>query len=1144
MSKLSVHLQIYSEYSIDRSIICIDELIALAKQYKIPALALTDMQNLCAMVKFYQACIKEGIKPILGCHLLIKDKEQTFGLLLYCQNSQGFQNLNTLISLSYMDAEHRLPKEALTPERTENLLAIIPSSDSEFRQLTQTKHTQKKNTKISFWQARFPNRFYVGLSRYGHPEDEIRIQQDLELATLANWPTIALHPTVFLKPEQFQTHEARVCIHNGEQLHDPQRTVHFREKQYFLPAAELQQVFSDLPIAVENACYFAQRCNFHLPLEQLHLPEYPTNNALSIDIMLEKQSLQKLEPYLTELEENARKTYIERLTFEVSIIKKMGFSAYFMIVADFISWAKKQNIPVGPGRGSGAGSIVAYALGITTIDPIKHQLLFERFLNPERVSMPDFDIDFCMEQRDKVIQYVTQRYGQENVAQIMTYGTMAARGVLRDVGRVLGHPYGMVDSLAKLVPMEIGMTLSQALKQEPQLQERYDQDPEVTKLLNLGLELEGLVRNVGKHAGGVVISPKPLQHFCPLYREAPQDPAVTQLDKDDLETLGLVKFDFLGLRTLTIIHWTLKTLKESLGLSIDIEKIPLDDPKTFNLLQSGKCTAIFQLESRGMQELIFRLQPDIFEDIVALVALYRPGPLQSGMVDDFVDRKHGRQTIRYPHIAAKDILEATYGVILYQEQVMQLAQVLSGYSLGQADILRKAMGKKKHAEMAKQRDRFTEGAIKNNIPEDKAEQIFDLMEKFAGYGFNKSHSVCYALLSYQTAWLKAHHKTAFMAAVLSADLDNTDKINILLKDCKKQNITITPPHINESHSHFTRLSEDSISYALSAIKGIGQGMAEQIVKQRQQPFDSLFDLCRRLQPHKINKKTLEALICSGSLDCWKITRAKLFASIDIALQDAVQYQRNVSSKQQDLFNFDQQAPNVQYQDAKPWSLQLKLKYEKQFLGLYLSGHPLDPFREELKQMAISAIQNISPQTTGPIRVAGFLTDLRIIQNRQGKQLALATIDDGQAETIAIVTTKHFPLCQEKIALNTWYIIDGKREKDRFKPQYRIQIEHLRTIEDIRVQYPPRLIFHIPDAQLKSLLSKLESTLKTMKRGPSPIIIAYQDSAEKISYHQCSDTWSIAFTNTCQETLEGSNLSPKLQYPKAVKSLTIKSAVTL
>ena len=849
MSPDFIHLRVHSEYSLVDGLISVKPLMKAVSELQMPAVAISDVSNLFALVKFYRAALAQGIKPVVGAEMWVEcqnDSSHCTKLVLFATNSVGYQNLTRIVSLGFMEGrqqEKAVAKREWLHQHAEGLIVLSGAEEGEIGDALIKGNRPLAKSILREWMSIFPDRFYIELQRNGRPNQELYISKALELASEFECPPVATNEVCFLKQTDFDAHEARVCIYEGRTLDDPRRPRRHSEQQYLRSTQEMQELFADVPAALQNSVEIAKRCNLQLTLGKNYLPDYPIPEGMTEHEFLKKVCLEGLDARLADIPPTDvegqpvdSKQYYERLDYEVGIITQMGFPGYFLIVMDFIRWARDNRIPVGPGRGSGAGSIVAWALKITDLDPIKYELLFERFLNPERVSMPDFDIDFCMDGRDRVIQYVADTYGREAVSQIITFGTMAAKAVVRDVARVQGKAYGLADKLSKLIPFEVGMTLDKALKESSDFKNFVETSAEAAEILEMSLKLEGVVRNVGKHAGGVVIAPGRITDFSPVYLDEAGENVVTQFDKDDVESVGLVKFDFLGLRTLTIIDWALETInkeRQAEGLdAINIDRIPLNDGDVYKMLSQGNTTAVFQLESRGMKDLIKRLLPNRFEDIVALVALFRPGPLQSGMVDDFIDRKHGA-AVTYLHPGLEPILENTYGVILYQEQVMQIAQVLAGYTLGAADMLRRAMGKKKAEEMAKQREIFDKGAAENNIDPKIATEIFDLMEKFAGYGFNKSHSAAYALVSYQTAWLKYHYPSEFMAAVMSADMHNTEKVVIFIEDARNNGIELHAPDINSGYFRFTVDENHQVLYGLGAIKGLGEAAVEAIVEGRE-----------------------------------------------------------------------------------------------------------------------------------------------------------------------------------------------------------------------------------------------------------------------------------------------------------------------
>ena len=1119
MSSSFVHLHLHTEYSLVDGLVQIQPLVQAVAQAGMPAVAVTDQSNLFALVKFYREAMAAGVKPIVGVDLWLgcaHDTQPPSRLVLLCQNTQGYHNLTELISRTYLDGQHRgvpmLDKQWLVGH-SEGLIALSGGRDGEMGQALLNNKTEEAKAAADFWQRHFPDRFYLELQRTGRPGEEAYIHAAVDLAQELHWPVVASNDVHFLQRTEFEAHEARVCIHDGRTLDDPRRPRRYSEQQYLRTPQEMSALFADIPESIANSLAIAQRCNLELSLGKNFLPDYPVPAGMSIEEFLEHDARQGLEqrlPIILSGDEahrtGQRQVYADRLTFELDVINKMGFAGYFLIVADFIRWAKQNGIPVGPGRGSGAGSLVAYVLTITDLDPLQYDLLFERFLNPERVSMPDFDVDFCMEGRDRVIDYVAERYGRDKVSQIITYGTMAAKAVVRDVGRVLGHPYGFVDRIAKLIPFELGITLDKALEQEDQLRDLYNQDDDVRGLIDLAKSLEGLARNAGKHAGGVVIAPSKLTDFTPLYCEQGSSSIVTQFDKDDVEAIGLVKFDFLGLRTLTIINWavqTINTQRAALGEApVDITQIPLVDARSFQLLKECATTAVFQLESRGMKDLIKRLQPDNFEDIIALVALFRPGPLQSGMVDDFINRKHGRAKVDYPHPALEPVLKPTYGVILYQEQVMQIAQVLAGYTLGAADLLRRAMGKKKPEEMAKQRSIFVDGAKQRGVAESLAMHIFDLMEKFAAYGFNKSHSAAYALVSYQTAWLKAHYPAAFMAAVLSADMDNTDKIVTLIDECRNLKVTVEPPNVNVCEHRFTVKNDNTIVYGLGAIKGVGEAAVEAIKLERLNNggFKDLFDLCQRIDLRKVNRRTLEALIMAGALDVLQQTRATLMASLPAALQIAEQHGRNRQAGQTDLFGMVTQVDSGpgSYYLLPEWEDEQRLGYEKQTLGLYLTGHPIERYESELKKIISGRIVDLKPTYNQSVIVAGLIMAIRTMNTKRGDRIAFITLDDRSGRIELAVFSEPYQRYRDLLAKDKLIVVEGEVSVDEYSGGYRMSIKSIYDINQAREHFAKRLLIVVDEAHAgNGFIPALQRTLQPFREGGCPVVIDYSRTDARV-----------------------------------------------
>ena len=1105
-----VHLRVHTEFSLVDGLLRVKPLMKALSAKGMNAVAVTDFCNLFAAVKVYQAAVSEGVKPILGCDLACHDPlkpELISSLVLLCQNEVGYRNLTQLVSRAYQEGQYQ-GEPRLHPgwieAHADGLIALSGGRLGDIGQALLLEDEAKAYELAKKWMRIFPNRFYLEIQRTGRVNEALYNERVVALADALSCPLVATNDVRFLSEADHEAHEARVCIHDGYALSDPRRKTTYSAQQYLRSADEMQALFSDLPVALQNSVEISKRCTTTLDLGKNYLPNFPTPAGLPIDLYLSQLSFEGLQTRLAHIaraKEVDATIYSDRLFVELEVINAMGFGGYFLIVADFIQWAKNNGVPVGPGRGSGAGSLVAYALGITDLDPLQYDLLFERFLNPERVSMPDFDIDFCMEGRDRVIDYVAEKYGRQSVSQIITFGTMAAKAVIRDVGRVLGHPYGFVDKLAKLIPFELGMTLTQALEQEPELHRRYEDEEEVKELFDLALKLEGITRNAGKHAGGVVIAPSLLTDFTAIYCEEGSTQLVSQFDKDDVEAAGLVKFDFLGLRTLTIIHWALITINRERALAqllpLDINDIPLDDKASFELLNKGLTTAVFQLESRGMKELIHRVKPDTFEEIIALVALFRPGPLQSGMVDDFIDRKHGRAKVEYPHPDLEPILKPTYGVILYQEQVMQIAQVLANYTLGAADLLRRAMGKKKPEEMAQQRAIFTEGAVSRGVDAELASAIFDLMEKFAGYGFNKSHSAAYALIAYQTAWLKAHYPAAFMAAVMSSDMDNTDKVVIFIHECAHMHLTLLPPSINRSHYAFTVRNEQTIIYGLGAIKGVGEAAIESMIEAREQggPYTSLFDFCRRVDLRKLNRRVLEALIYSGAMDDFGVERAMLSASLEKAIQLGTRFHQNQKSGQADLFGlFDDEAQEP-YLACKPWDVKTRLDGEKKTLGLYLTGHPSEAYLQEL-QGFVQPIGRLNPSSSKKAITCGLVTGIRRIETKRGKKLAIIGLEDGNDSLDLVTFSEVFEPKQAFIQVGQVVVVEGELGKDDYTGGVKMTATALYRMDEARVRFAKCLAITLTSSDA-FLMPQIQSVLAEHK-GLCVVQIHYSNESSQAS----------------------------------------------
>lgn len=1107
MEQRFIHLRIHTEYSISDGLVSIPGLMEAAANDGMAAVGLTDQSNLYGAIKFFQAATRAGIKPIIGVDIWLEStnpKEPATLLTLLCQNHQGYLNLLQIVSKSFLEGQtedQAIVKRSWLEAMNDGLIALSGATEGEIGRALLNGETDKASTLAKEMSALFPDRFYLEICRTGHSNESSYIPKAVALAETLHLPVVATNAVRFLEPDDFEAHEARVCIQEGYTLNDPQRSKRYTDQQYFKTSTEMLELFADIPEALQNTVEIAKRCNLSFVLGKnllphFHVPAGETTESYLCKVANEglNNRLNILYDITSELYKEKRPLYDARLARELAVIEKMGFAGYFLIVADFTRWSKENGIPVGPGRGSGPGSLVAYVLNITDLDPLAFDLLFERFLNPERVSMPDFDIDFCMEGRDRVIEYVMNKHGHDSVSQIITYGTMAAKAVVRDVGRVLALGYGFVDKIAKLIPFELGITLEKSLEQEPLLKQRYDEEEDVRTLIDLALKLEGLTRNVGKHAGGIVIAPGKLTDFVPLYCEQNEaNHPVTQFDKDDVEAVGLVKFDFLGLKTLTIIDRALAIINQAKAINheppVDITLIPLVDTKTFDLLKACQSTAVFQLESHGMRDLIKRLQPDCFEDLIALVALFRPGPLQSGMVDDFINRKHGRSKVIYPHPQLEPVLRPTYGVIVYQEQVMQIAQVLAGYTLGAADILRRAMGKKKPEEMAKQREIFCAGAVKNGVAAEVAKDIFDLMEKFAGYGFNKSHSAAYALIAYQTAWLKAHHTAAFMAAVLSSDMDRTDKVIIFKDECEAFKIHVSPPDINRSDYFFKVIDDHHLMYGLGAIKGVGQAAIENIMEVREAggDFKDIFDFCERVDLHKINKRTLEAFIKSGCFDSLGKHRAILSATLNSALQHAEQAMHNQKMGQQDLLGSLPTSTEHHYTIVEPWSDDVQLLGEKETLGFYLTGHPLNKYLREIKHITTGRIAELAPNSSKTARAAGVITNIRTRQTKRGDRIGIFTLDDGSTQIEVVCFSEVFHKCRPLIAEDQLIIVEGEVSMDEFSNSPRIVGRELMTIETARMRSAKHLEIEIAEEALADA-NHLKNILTPFLGGTCPIVL--------------------------------------------------------
>ena len=1110
MKSSFVHLHLHTEFSLIDGVLRIGPLIERTKALGMPAVAVTDHANIFCMVRFYRAAVAAGIKPIVGVDLPLQSDSSDVpaGILtLLAMDDSGYRRIARLLTRSYMVERSTgapVVDRAWVRECTRGIIAISPGPAGDIGQALLHGRAAQAERRAESWASVFGDRFYLGIQRTGRSEDAACLEATVNLSLAMGLPVVAGNDVRFLERGDFEAHEARVCIHEGRILADPRRPRRYSEEQYLKSSAAMTALFEDIPEALENTVEIARRCSLTVALGGDHLPEFPVPEGQDLHDWFTERSRAGLKRRLhgsgNDLQSvgGEETKYWQRLENELDIISRMGYPGYFLIVADFIRWAREHRIPVGPGRGSGAGSLVAYALGITDLDPLRYDLLFERFLNPERVSLPDFDIDFCMEGRDRVIDYVAARYSADHVAQIITFGTMAAKAVVRDVGRVLGHPYGFVDQVAKLIPFELGMTLERALADDG-LKERYESDDDVRSIIDLARKLEGLARNAGRHAGGVVIAPKRLTEFTALYREPGASGAVTQFDKDDIEAIGLVKFDFLGLRTLTIIDWTLATINEQRRgggrTMLKLENLSTDDSAAYELIRSGATTAVFQLESRGMKDLIRRLSPDCFDDIIALVALFRPGPLQSGMVDDFVARKHGQAEVEYLHPALESILKPTYGVILYQEQVMQIAQVLAGYTLGGADLLRSAMGKKKPEEMAKHRSVFVDGATGRGVDKRQAMHIFDLMEKFAGYGFNKSHSAAYALLSYQTAWLKAHHPAEFMAAVLSADMDSTDKVVNLVEECRSLGLSVAPPHVNECIYRFSVADERSVLYGLGAIKGAGEAALEGVVEERVRngPYGDLFDFTRRIDSKRVNRRVVEALIRAGALDGLGPSRASMMLTLTDALLAAEQLARDSSTGQNDMFGtaLREGGAESRFKEGSEWSEDERLAGEKETLGLYLTGHPIARFEPELKRIAGTKLSGLRPLVGQTRTVAGLVAGVRTLNTRNGR-MAIVTLDDRTARVEVRVFAELLAGCREILEKDRLLVVEGEIVIDEFSGDCSVVANAVDDVVSARERHARRIVIELDCESVDDDAARtLRDALEPYQSGRTPVHIDYR-----------------------------------------------------
>ncbi|AYA04556.1 DNA polymerase III subunit alpha [Acinetobacter sp. WCHAc010034] len=1120
-----VHLGIYTEFSITESIVRIPDLVKAAANDEMPALALTDLSNLHAAVKFYQKCLGKGIKPIFGSTIRLNDAEHRATLL--AMSKKGWRSLTELVSEGFISGQQLdIPcvQKDWVLNQHEDLIVLL-GQHSDVGKMLLTSNPQKAEPLLQEWIGKFGNRVYLALTRTGRPGEEAFIQEAVKLAAKYNIGVVAHNDVHFVNREDFEAHEARVCIADGYVLGDDRRPKNYSPEQYFKTAAEMTELFQDIPSAVENTFHIAKRCNVSLRLGFHDLPDYPIPEGHTIDTYFEHLSQVGLEERLNFLyppEQRGddwpeiRKPYDERLAFEVKIILNMGFPGYFLIVMDFIQWSKNNGVPVGPGRGSGAGSLVAYSLKITDLDPLRYDLLFERFLNPERVSMPDFDVDFCIAGRDRVIDYVARTYGHDAVSQIATFGTMAAKGAIRDVARVLGKSYGLADRISKMIPTKpLGLSLEESIEAEPQLKDivtnpsNPDND-DAAEIWEMALKLEGITRNTGKHAGGVVIAPTKLTDYSAVLCDADGTGRVAQFDKDDVEAAGLVKFDFLGLRNLTVIEDAIKHINERQDITspVDITYIPLDDPKAYSIFAEANTTAVFQFESVGMKKMLKEARPSKFEEIIAFVSLYRPGPMD--LIPDFIFRMHGGE-FEYLHPLLEKVLEPTYGIMVYQEQVMQAAQFCAGYSLGGADLLRRAMGKKKPEEMVKQRQIFIEGAAQKDIDTDTANHIFDYMEKFAGYGFNKSHAAAYALVAYQTAWLKAHYPAEFMSAVMTSEMQNTDNVVFIIDDCRGNGLEVLPPSVNMSLYNFHASDAKTIVYGLGAIKGVGEAAMQSVIDSRinEGPYRDLFDFCHRIDLKKINKRTLEALIRAGALDCLGIERSSLMAQLPEAVQAADQARSNRETGIMDLFGEVEEVQRKPAKPVKPWSDEVRLKGEKDTLGLYLTGHPIDVYRPELKSFISQRINELTPTRRGVTTVfAGLVVDVANFPNRM-----MVTLDDGTARIEVSANHERFQRFKDIIQTEKVVVIEGEiyeregfdRPMGRLSKAFSLNEIRQKRANSIQIKLSPE---HMSKTLTKDLQNILAPYCNVDMCSHIPVQIKLDFAYASAELH-CGADWNIA-----------------------------------
>ncbi|MFP4213475.1 MAG: DNA polymerase III subunit alpha [Desulfohalobiaceae bacterium] len=1129
-----VHLHCHTEYSLLDGAIKLEDLCSQAVEFGLPAAAITDHGNLFGAIDFYLCARKYGIKPIIGCEVYVapqnrwkKDarsaSEAGYHLVLLAQNQEGYHNLIKLVSSGFLEGFYYKPRvdKELLAKWNQGLIALSACLKGELPQVLMQQGLDQASTVLQEYQQLFPGRFYLELQANGIPEQEDLNHRLLELSRISQTPLVATNDCHYLTAQDVEAHDILLCIQTNSCVLDQKRMRFDTRELYYRPPQEMEQAFAHCPQALENTLAIAEKCNLELELDRHHFPVYHTSQGASLEQELQDMARHGLRQRLKHLDYVQDQTpYWDRLDLELDIICSKGFASYFLIVQDFINWAKSRDIPVGPGRGSAAGSLVAYSLGITNLDPLRYNLLFERFLNVERESLPDIDVDFCYNRREEVIKYVTQKYGKDSVAQITTFGTMKAKAAIRDVGRALGMSFAETDRIAKLIPDELKMTIDKALEQEPELQRKKDQDPQIAKLIDISRRLEGLCRHASTHAAGIVISDRPMQEYLPLYL-GKKGEVVTQYDMKKVEKVGLIKFDFLGLKTLTVLQDTLKLAQENHKQIPDLENLRLDDQATFDLLCKGHTDGVFQLESSGMRRVLLDLQPTSFEDIIALLALYRPGPLESGMVTDFVQRKHGRVEVRYPHPKLEPVLKETYGVILYQEQVMRIASELANYSLGDGDILRRAMGKKDQAVMAQQRSKFLQGALHNGLSEQDANYIFDLIEKFAGYGFNKSHSAAYALISYQTAYLKAHFPREFMAALITSEVNNTDKVISHINACREMGVPVLKPDINRSKSTFS-VDQEGILFGLAGIKNVGQGAIQEILKQREKfgPFSSLFDLCQRISLRKVSKRVLESLIKGGAMDCLGATRAALLQSLDPVVERVHKKNKTKQSGQLSLLSMVQAEPAGQSQEqeggvgldipeaeAPEFAEEEKLRQEKETLGFFLSSHPLLRYRSQLEMLGVQNIQDCQEASAESRFLLAFLvTGHKEISTRKGQRMAFCQVEDLTATAELVLFPDLYSSIKEQLELEQPLLCrarpssqEGKNSEEASSGQIKLVAESIQLLEQAEVDSCQPCQLEMTAALLQDArLQELKSILQRFPgHNPVQILLHLQEASCRV-----------------------------------------------